>query len=217
MKLNLINEKTYKRAEYLEQYLRATKIVISMTTDIDASRFVRGVKENGYRFYPAFLYTVTKVINSHEEFRMGYSPEGQVGIWDEVCPSYIIYHPDDETMTRIFTPWQDDFHSFYGAATADMDKYESYRGISIADVPPNTFDVSCAPWIRYRSLDFHVFDEGTHLAPIITWGKFEPDSSGRIMMPLSLQIHHAAADGFHVGRFFTEVQALCDTLFDSQY
>ncbi|MDL2206888.1 chloramphenicol acetyltransferase, partial [Eubacteriales bacterium OttesenSCG-928-N13] len=202
MKLNLINENTYKRAEYLSHYLHNAKIVISTTVDIDVSRFLKGTKEHGYRFYPAFLYVVTKIVNAHEEFRMGYSPEGRVGIWDEVCPSYIIFHPDDETLTRIFTPWQDDFHSFYRAAVSDMDKYESYRGFSIADVPPNIFDVSCVPWTRYRSLDFHVFDDGTYLAPVITWGKFEADLGGKVVMPLSLQIHHAAADGFHVGRFF---------------
>ena len=212
MKLNVINE-NHKRAEYLAHYLNTAKIVISMTVDMDVTRFVKGVKENGYRFYPAFLYVVTKIVNSHEEFRMGYNPEGSVGIWDEVCPSYIVFHPEDETLTRIFTPWQDDFQMFYAAAAGDIDKYKSFRGFSIDGVPPNIFDASCVPWVRYRSLDFHVFDEGTYLAPVITWGKFEPDGNSRMVMPLSLQIHHAAADGFHVGQFFSEVQALCDTIF----
>lgn len=212
MKLKIIDEKTHKRGEYISHYLNNAKIVTSMTVDVDVTRFQRQVKENGLRFYPAFLYIITKIVNSNEEFRMGYSPDGKVGIWDEVCPSYIIFHPDDETLTRIFTPWQDDFRLFYKAIADDMDKYEPYRGFSIPDVPPNIFDVSCVPWTRYRSLDFHVFDKGTYLAPVITWGKFEADSQGKMVMPLSLQIHHAAADGFHMGRFFNEVQTLCDTI-----
>lgn len=93
-----------------------------------------------------------------------------------------------------------------------MDKFEAFRGFSIDGVPPNIFDVSCVPWVHYRSLDIHVFDEGTYLAPVITWGKYEDDGAGKMILPLSMQIHHAAADGFHICRFFNEVQNLCDTL-----
>ena len=32
------------------------------------------------------------------------------------------------------------------------------------------------------------------------------DSSGRFTLPLSLNIHHAAADGFHLCRFFSDVE-----------
>ncbi|MCI8687725.1 MAG: chloramphenicol acetyltransferase, partial [Lawsonibacter sp.] len=30
----------------------------------------------------------------------------------------------------------------------------------------------------------------------------------RLVMPLTMNIHHAVADGFHLSRFFNEVQAL---------
>ena len=35
---------------------------------------------------------------------------------------------------------------------------------------------------------------------------------GKLPMPLTMNIHHAVADGFHLSRFFTEVQALIDSL-----
>lgn len=31
-------------------------------------------------------------------------------------------------------------------------------------------------------------------------------------MPLTMNIHHAVADGFHLSRFFTEVQQLIDAM-----
>ena len=212
MKLNIIDLNTWKRSEHLLHYLNNLKNVVSMTVDIDVTNFLQQTRESSIRFFPAFLYVVTKTVNRHEEFRMGYGPEGKVGIWDEVCPSYIVFHPDDETLTRIFTPWKDDFQMFYRSVTGDMDKHQSFRGFSIDNVPPNIFDVSCVPWTRYNSLDIHVFDKGTYLAPVITWGKFDTDYAGKITLPLSMQIHHAAADGFHICRFFNEVQGLCDTL-----
>ena len=57
----------------------------------------------------------------------------------------------------------------------------------------------------------HVFDKGKFLAPAITWGEYEM-LHGRYMMPLTMNIHHAVADGFHLCRFFNEVQELINTL-----
>lgn len=57
----------------------------------------------------------------------------------------------------------------------------------------------------------HVFDKGKFLAPAITWGEYEM-LQGRYMMPLTMNIHHAVADGFHLCRFFNEVQELINTL-----
>ena len=37
--------------------------------------------------------------------------------------------------------------------------------------------------------------------PRITWGRFT-EVHKRVIMPLSVQVHHGLADGYHVGRFF---------------
>ena len=212
MKFNVIDLNTWKRSEYLQHYLTNLRTVVSMTVDIDITNLLQQSKAHGRRFFPTFLFVVTKIVNSHEEFRMSYDENGQVGIWDVVYPSYILFHQQEENFTRVFTAWTNDFNQFYHNVTHDLEAYQSFQGFSIEGVPPNTFDVSCLPWTRYRSFDIHVFDEGTYLAPVITWGKFEEDSTGRIILPLSMQIHHAAADGFHICRFFNEVQELCDKI-----
>lgn len=85
--------------------------------------------------------------------------------------------------------------------------YADLRGFELKDVPPNVFNVSCLPWIKYRSFDIHVFDEGKYLAPVITWGKYE-EKDKKYLMPLSVQIHHAVSDGYHLSRFFNELQQL---------
>lgn len=60
--------------------------------------------------------------------------------------------------------------------------------------------------VHYQSFDMHIFDSGTYIAPVITWGKYKENEDGRIIMPLSLNIHHAVADGYHLCRFFTDVE-----------
>ena len=99
---------------------------------------------------------------------------------------------------------------FHARFLSDREKYKDVRAIA-ENQPPNFFDVTCLPWVKYKHFDVHVFDEGKFLAPVITWGKYEPEC-GKLMMPLTMNIHHAAADGFHLSRFFNEVQELIDAL-----
>ncbi|MBP8894155.1 MAG: chloramphenicol acetyltransferase CAT, partial [Saprospiraceae bacterium] len=46
-----------------------------------------------------------------------------------------------------------------------------------------------------------------YLIPIFTMGKyFQQDN--KILLPMSVQVHHAVCDGYHTSRFFNEVQEL---------
>lgn len=212
MKLELVDMEKWNRKEQVNHFIEHVRCVMSITVDIDVTALVKAVKQQKRKFYPTFLYIVSKIVNSRNEFKMGYDKDGNVGVWDVVHPSYIIFNKDDESVTKIFTKWIDDFEDFYSSSCKDIEKHENTSVFCTTDIPINVFDVSCLPWIKYNSLDLHVFDSGTYLAPVITWGKYEDDGSGRVIMPLSMQIHHAVADGFHLSRFFIEVQELCNSL-----
>jgi chloramphenicol O-acetyltransferase type A len=61
------------------------------------------------------------------------------------------------------------------------------------------------PWVSFTS-----FTHPTHLhpsdsVPRFAWGKFYQDGE-RLLMPLSVQGHHALMDGIHMGKFYAEVQ-----------
>ncbi|MCK5418959.1 MAG: hypothetical protein KAI93_10645, partial [Desulfobacterales bacterium] len=43
--------------------------------------------------------------------------------------------------------------------------------------------------------------------PRISWGSFKEDKE-KIGMPLAVQVHHGLADGYHLGKFFNQMQEL---------
>ena len=51
------------------------------------------------------------------------------------------------------------------------------------------------------------------LAPAIAIGKYELHD-GKLMLPLTLWIHHAVCDGIRVGRFYSETQRLLPKVID---
>lgn len=209
MKDTVIDMQTWPRAPLFRHYMEQTRIVMSMTVDLNVTPLTTFVRRNGLKFFPCMLWVVTKVINAHDEFKYFLDAEGNLRRWDRLWPSHTDFHPETESFVKMVTEYSDDdLLAFHAKVLADREKYSGTSGI-IPDLPPNTFDVSSIPWIRYRSLDMHVFDEGKYLAPVVTWGKFEEECKGTIL-PLTVSIHHAVCDGFHLARFFNEVQELID-------
>ena len=50
-----------------------------------------------------------------------------------------------------------------------------------------------------------------HLFPVLTYGKFT-EHDGKLTLPFSLSISHAAVDGWHISQFFQGMQDLLDTV-----
>ena len=210
MNYKTIDLNTWDRGALFKFYIDKMRIVMSLTVDIDATPLVRFAKKNGFKFYPAMIWAVSKVVNSHDEFKYSWDADGNLIKWDVISPSYAHFHQEDENFTKTVTEFSDDLLEFHDRFLSDREKYKDVRAIA-ENQPPNFFDVTCLPWVRYKHFDVHVFDEGKFLAPVITWGKYEPEH-GKLVMPLTMNIHHAVADGFHLSRFFNEVQELINAL-----
>lgn len=200
----------WSRGKLFRFYIDNMRIVMSLTVDIDVTLLKQYSKAHGLDFYPAMLWIVSKVIDAHDEFKYGWDDDGNLIRWDYVSPSYADFHKDDENFTKMVTEYSDDIFLFCNRVAADRERNDSVRGI-LPDQPQNFFDVSCLPWVKYKHFDLHVLDEGKFLAPVVTWGKYEQEGD-KLMMPLTMNIYHAVADGFHLSRFFNEVQEQINVL-----
>ena len=199
----------WSRGSLFQFYIEKMRIVMSLTVDINVAPLITYTKKNALKFYPAMIWVVSKVINSHDEFKYSWDADGNLIRWDSISPSYTIFNRDDECFSKFVTEYTDYIFEFYQRTVDDQRKYQEERAI-IGNQPQNFFDVSCLPWVKYKHFDVHVFDEGKFLAPVLTWGKYEVQN-GNALMPLTMNIHHAVADGFHLSRFFNEVQELIDS------
>ncbi len=210
MKFQPINLDEWSRGKLFKTYIDNMRIVMCLTADIEVSPVLDFVHRNNLKFYPTMIWIVSKVINKREEFRHGWQ-DGKVGTYDFVSPYYAHFCAEDEKFAKLVTEYSDDLWDFHSRFLEDRKRFENLRGFDLNNIPPNTFDVSCLPWIKYKSFDMHVFDEGKYLAPVVTWGKYEKEDD-KITMPLTMQIHHAVADGFHICRFFKDVQEIINDL-----
>lgn len=204
MNYTKIDIDNWDRKDIYNFFINQRRIVMSITVDIDVAPLVDFAKKHNLKFYPTMIWAVSQVINRHDEFKYSLNKNGELIKWDYVSPFYADFNKEKECFSKILTEYSQDIFAFHKAFLENREKHKELVGFQ-SDAPQNFFDISCLPWIKYNHIDAHVFDEGLFLAPVIVWGKYQKEG-GKLIMPISMNIHHAVADGFHVSRFFNEIQ-----------
>src|SRR5699024_5415649 len=122
-----INLSTGDRRELFAFYIEKMRIVMSLTVDVDVALLAAFLHQNGLKFYPAMIWTVSRVINAHDEFKYGWDADGNLIRWDFVSPSYAHFHPEDQAFTKMVTPYTDDLFAFHAQFLRDRERCRDLR------------------------------------------------------------------------------------------
>ena len=203
MNYKVIDMETYYRKGVFRHFSEDCKCSTAMTHRVDVTPLVEFSRRTGTRFYINFLYVLARALNSREDYRLSWRYETQELIaWDQINPTQYIFHEDTETFTIVYTEYHPDYDTFYRRAAAEMEKARQTReyGLDAAN-HPNWFDASSIPWISYDSLSLELPDGYLYFNPIVNWGRYR-EENGRLMMPVSIRLNHAAADGYLLAKAY---------------
>jgi len=203
MNYKVIDKETYYRKGVFRHFSEDCKCSVSMTARVDVTELVRYSKSSGTKFYINFLYLLTKVLNSRDDYKMAYLWQtNEIICYDVINPTQYVFHEDTETCTPVYSNYDPDYKTFYDNALADVEKTKLTReyGLDSAN-HPNWFDASYISWLSYDSLNVELPDGYLYFQPIINWGKYR-EENGRLMLPLTVRMNHAIADGYLVAKVY---------------
>ena len=209
MIFNKLDLENWERRDVFNHFTTIAKSSYSLTVNIDVTKLLSYIKRNNLRFYPTFTWIVTKAINNQLEFKMGFDEKKNLGYYDVIYPAYAVFNEKTKIADSLCTEYTDDFNAFYNKMISDMDSFEKF-GIR-SNRHPNTFIVSCVPWLSYSSFTTNNESDNMFLFPMVVWGKYF-EQGDKILMPLTLQIHHAVADGYHCSLFYKDIEDIINTL-----
>lgn len=203
MNYRIIDKETYYRKGVFRHFSEDCKCSVSMTARVDVTKLVEYSKRTQTKFYINFLFLLTKVLNSRDDYKMGYLwQSGEIICYDVINPTQYVFHEDTETCTPVYSNYDPDYKTFYENALADVEKAKQTREYGLdAMNHPNWFDASYISWLSYDSLNIELPDGYLYFAPIINWGKYR-EENGRLMLPLTVRMNHAIADGYLVARVY---------------
>ena len=203
MDYKVIDQEQYYRKGVFRHFSEDCKCSVSMTARVDVTDLAAWSKQTRSKFYINFLYILSKVLNSRDDYKMAWLWETRELIcYDQINPTQYVFHEDTETCTPVYTVYSEDYNAFYRNALADVEKAKHTReyGLDAAN-HPNWFDASYISWLSYDAMHIELPDGYLYLLPIVNWGKYR-EENGRLMMPVSVRLNHAVADGYLIANVF---------------
>jgi len=180
---------------------------INVCFPFDISLLKTYCKENGISITHAILYISARSANSIKEFRLRIRGD-QVVVHKHIDPSYTVLR-EDESFSFCTVAYSKDAKTLMKRAVIQQKKV--YDEMVLEDEPgrDDYLYISVLPWISFTNTTHPVQMSPVDSVPRLVWGKFY-SNEGKTMLPYSVQVHHALADGLHIGKFATLFQALAD-------
>ena len=94
---HVIDKASWERSIYFDYYYSQIKCKYTLNANLDITHLRTEQKQRGLRFFPSMLYVIMRAVNQNKEFRMSFNEAGELGYWDEVVPSYTLFHPENKT------------------------------------------------------------------------------------------------------------------------
>ncbi|MDM1362407.1 CatA-like O-acetyltransferase [Myroides marinus] len=200
----------WNRKEHFYHFKDQLRCGFSLTTKIDISQVIPFIKEHGYKFYPTIIYLISKAVNKQQEFKLAMK-DNELIEWDTVNPAYTIMHTETETFSELCSMYTDNLKDFLKEYDRVQEKYKGNYAMSPQTGIENIFHISMIPWVSFDGFNLNVPGFGDYFAPIFTLGKYTVNKD-EVLMPISIQVHHATCDGLHVSKLLNSLQEYCNSI-----
>lgn len=176
---------------------------VGVTNHVDVTDLISFCKERHYSFYLVFLHLVALAADDISEFRQRIHDKGIVEY--SRCPTSHIELLEDGTYCYCTLRHHMPLKEYIPYAERCRRLCREKGGIDEDEDSESMYFISTLPWIHYTALIQPVAG-GDESNPRITWGKFQPDYSGRAQLPVTVLAHHGLVDGIHIARFYQNLE-----------
>jgi len=206
--MKFIDMKNWSRLKAFQFYKEYEYPQFNICTQMDITKTYEHLKKNGISNYNAFIWLISRAANAVREIRYRIR-EDFVVEHDRLDPSFT-FLTQEKTLAFCTVEYSPDVSEFFYRVDQAIEKTRANPVME--DVPgvDNLLYLSCIPWVNFTSISHPIKLDGTESIPRISWGKFSFIKEG-FSMPISLQLHHGLADGYHAGLFFEALETILET------
>ena len=202
---------SYPRREHVEHFYGMAYPYAGVTVEVDVTDLLTLCREKGYSFYLMVLHAVALAADGVEEFRRRIDQGGIVEY--EQCPTSHVELKPDGTYAYCTLHHHMPLAEYLHRAEAARAAARTNGSIEEEAEVQSMYFISTLPWLHYTQLIQPVAC-GEESNPRFTWGKYQQNGDGRMMMPLSVLVHHALADGLHIAKFYErfdkQIKGICE-------
>lgn len=198
----LIPLDAYPRREHFRYFTSLPNPYVGVTVDVDVTALVDTCKAADLSFYLCFMHAAALAADTVPQFRQRIHPEGIIQY--DHCPTSHIELLENETYCYCTLYHHLPLKEYLAKAEAARSAARQNASIEEDEDVDSMYFITSLPWLHYSAF---VQPTGNDSNPRISWGKYEEDHRGRLMLPVTVLAHHALVDGIHIARFYQQLDA----------
>ena len=203
MNYKVIHIENWHRKEQYEFFRQFDEPFTGVVVDVNVTSLYNHCKDTGTSFFQMYLHLCLKAVNETPAFSLRIVEE-QVRSYDKVHASAVIIRPD-RSFGFSHIEFSEDFAVFSNNVESEKERIAHDRSLFPPVNTPDVIHFSAMPWIKFRGLSHARNLSVKDSCPKISVGKiFEQEDD--LLMPLSVHVHHALADGIDMGEFIENYQ-----------
>lgn len=207
--MEYINMETWPRKEHYAYFHSMDYPMFNISMNLDATNFLRFVKEHRLSFYYAMGFAAAQTANQIPEFRCRIRGE-QVVLHKRVHPSFTDLDKGTGLFKYVQVDLTEDIFSFAEKAVQKSAEQAFFMDVN-AEARDDLLYITCVPWVSFTQVTHPITLGGDDSIPRIAWGKYFA-SGEKILLPFSIQANHALMDGVHAGKYVERLQSFLDSL-----
>lgn len=199
-----LNLETWSRKEHYEFFKQFEDPFFGICVRIDCTKAYKVCKEQNESFFLYYLHKSLVAANGIESFRYRIADD-VVYLYDEIHASPTINRPNG-TFGFSYMDFYRDFTTFSTEAEKEIERVRSTTKITPEVSGGNVIHYTALPWIDFTSISHARHFSFGDSCPKIAFGKMTESNDGSKSMPVSVHVHHALMDGYHVAEFIDVFQ-----------
>ena len=176
----------------------------NLVFDLDVTKLVYETKQSQQSFYLSLMHIIVLEMNTIENFQYRIDDKGVI-----LSPTTHVSFTDKMIDCKRFKMVPSEFLNDRDAFITRAKETSRLQGdtffVPNAETMLTTVYVTSFPWGKFSG-----FTHATKLGPKdsvprVSWSQFVEDGDKKILS-LSIEVHHALVDGYHVGMLLKQIQ-----------
>jgi len=194
----------WEREEHFHFFRSFKQPHFNVHTEIDLTDLYNYTKREGLSFFLAYLHAATEGIRNTENFLLRL--EGDEVVQYKAVDISTTVLKDDKTVSFVHLPHHPELHIFCRESSAIIEEVKKSRKLFYGYNGPDLVHATTLPWFKFNGMEHAHDNDSNDAIPKLAFGQLEKKDT-RVILPVSVRVHHALVDGYHIHLFLQHMQA----------
>lgn len=181
----------------------------NITANIEIGPLITYCKKQQLSISHSIVFLIAKTANEIPEFKWRIRGN-EIVEHNTIQPSFTVHTDTSDVFSFCTVNYNPDSSIFLRDAKNISEAMKTNPSMEDEEGRDDYLFLSAFPWVSFTSMQHAMHYHPCDSVPRISWGKFF-NNNGKLVMPISVQVHHALVDGKHVGQFYQTLESMTMT------